>query len=82
MIGASLSGGPYRPAGRRGPWVGFFFDLDCSGLDPVNREPHKHSELAFFDAGALPANTVDYIRHVIHSTQRGHLFSEWHDSGA
>ena len=61
------------------PWLGLFFHLDCSGLEPVNREAHKHSELAFFDRASLPANTVDYVRHVIHETRGGHLFSEWHD---
>lgn len=71
-----------RGGGSGPPWVGFFFDLDCSGLEPVNREAHKHSDLAFFDASALPANTVDYVRHVIHAIKGGHLFSEWHaDNG-
>lgn len=70
-----------RTGGSGPPWIGAFFDLDCSGLEPVNREAHKHSQVAFFDVAALPADAVDYVRHVIHATQGGHVFSEWHDGG-
>jgi 8-oxo-dGTP pyrophosphatase MutT (NUDIX family) len=63
-------------------WVGMFFEVDVAGLDPVNREPHKHSALDFFPVAALPDRTVDYVRHVVDAARRGEEYSEWRDPDA
>jgi 8-oxo-dGTP pyrophosphatase MutT (NUDIX family) len=59
------------------PWVGMFFEVAVPDVSPVNREPHKHSEIDFVAASALPERTMDYVRHVIEAVARGELYSEW-----
>ena len=58
-------------------WVGLFFEVDVASIEPVNREPHKHSALDFFPTSALPDRTVDYVRHVVDAARRGERYSEW-----
>jgi 8-oxo-dGTP diphosphatase len=43
--------------------------------DPVNAEPHKHSELVWADPAALPPDTVDYTAAVIAAVERGDTFA-------
>ena len=57
--------------------VSFFFRPVRWQGEPVNREPHKCSELAWFALDALPANTVPYVRHAIGHAQRGEPYSEY-----
>ncbi|MCZ8319861.1 MAG: NUDIX domain-containing protein [Silanimonas sp.] len=45
--------------------VSFFFTAERWRGEPVNREPHKCSELAWYPAVALPSNVVPYVRHAI-----------------
>jgi len=59
------------------PWVGLFFEVDVGGVEPVNREPHKHGALQFFPTSALPDRTIDYVRHVLAGARRGDRYSEW-----
>ena len=63
-------------------WIGLFFEVDVAGVNPVNREPHKHSALQFFPSSALPDRTVDYIRHVVVAARKGEGHSEWRDLDA
>jgi hypothetical protein len=63
-------------------WIGLFFEVDVASVNPVNREPHKHSALQFFPTAALPDRTVDYIRHVVDCARRGEGHSEWRDLDA
>jgi len=63
-------------------WIGLFFEVDVARVNPVNREPHKHSALQFFPTAALPDRTVDYIRHVVDAARRGEGHSEWRDLDA
>jgi 8-oxo-dGTP diphosphatase len=48
-----------------GPWDG----------EPVNAEPHKHSELVWADPGDLPPDTVDYTAAIIKAAERGDNFA-------
>ena len=48
-----------------GPWDG----------EPVNAEPHKHSELVWADPGHLPPDTVDYTAAIIKAAERGDNFA-------
>lgn len=59
------------------PWVGLFLEVDVVGVEPVNREPHKHGAVQFFPRTALPDRTIDYVRHVLDAAQRGESHSEW-----
>lgn len=63
-------------------WLGLFFEVDVTGVNPVNQEPHKHSALSFFPTSALPDTTIDYVRHVVHAAPRGEGHSEWRDLDA
>jgi len=55
----------------------FFFTAKHWIGEPVNREPHKCSELAWFSIQALPPNTIPYIRHAIAQVRQGQLYSEF-----
>lgn len=57
--------------------ISFFFGADRWEGEPVNREPHKCSELAWFPAGSLPANMVPYVRHAIEQVALGEIYSEF-----
>jgi 8-oxo-dGTP diphosphatase len=71
-----------RVPGSGNHWVGMFFEVDVASVNPVNREPHKHSGLQFFPGSALPDRTVDYVRHVVDAVRRGEGYSEWQDLDA
>jgi 8-oxo-dGTP diphosphatase len=60
--------------------VSFFFTPDAWYGEPVNREPHKCSELAWYPRSALPVNMVSYVQHAIEQVTRGNPYSEfgWH----
>jgi 8-oxo-dGTP diphosphatase len=57
--------------------VSFFFSPTRWLGEPVNREPHKCSELAWHSLETLPANMVPYVRHAIEQAQRGVPYSEY-----
>jgi 8-oxo-dGTP diphosphatase len=42
---------------------------------PVNAEPHKHSELIWADPSDLPSDTVDYTAAIIKAAERGDNFA-------
>jgi hypothetical protein len=54
-----------------------FFEIDAPAEAPVNLEPHKHAEMAFFPVDRLPGETVDYVRHVLRQCEAGERYSEW-----
>jgi 8-oxo-dGTP pyrophosphatase MutT (NUDIX family) len=54
--------------------IGFVFESRWTG-EPVNAEPHKHSELLWADPAALPADTVDYTAAIIRATRDGVTFA-------
>jgi 8-oxo-dGTP diphosphatase len=54
---------------------GFFFEpVDWDG-DPVNREPHKHTEMLWADPGDLPADTVGYTTAAMAAIEQGATFT-------
>jgi ADP-ribose pyrophosphatase YjhB (NUDIX family) len=57
--------------------VSFFFTTDVWHGEPVNREPHKCSELAWYPRSALPANLIPYVRHAIEQVAQGNPYSEF-----
>ncbi len=56
--------------------VSFFFRATHWSGEPQNLEPHKCSELSWFNANALPTNVIPYIRQAIEQTLQGHTYSE------
>lgn len=64
--------------------LSFFFTTDTWQGEPVNREPHKCSELAWYPMAQLPWTMVPYVQHAIAQVQAGHLYSEfgWPAAGA
>jgi hypothetical protein len=67
---------PSRHPGTAHARIGFAFE-PVGGWDgePVNAEPHKHSELVWADPAALPPDTVDYTAAVIAAVERGDTFA-------
>ncbi len=57
--------------------LSMFFTTDAWAGEPVNREPHKCSELAWHPRAALPGNMVPYVRHAIEQVAAGHAYSEF-----
>jgi 8-oxo-dGTP diphosphatase len=56
--------------------IGFAFEPTGPwGGEPVNAEPHKHSELIWADPGDLPPDTVEYTAAIISAAQRGDNFA-------
>lgn len=54
----------------------FFFTTTKWNGEPVNKEPHKCSELAWFPLENLPKNTVGYVRAALECYLRGEFYSE------
>lgn len=57
--------------------VSFFFTAAQWQGEPVNREPHKCSELAWYALGGLPGNVIPYIRQALACTLAGQTYSEF-----
>ena len=57
--------------------VSFFFTTSRWAGQPVNREPHKCSELGWHALDALPGNMVGYVRATIGAVLRGSVYSEF-----
>jgi 8-oxo-dGTP diphosphatase len=57
--------------------IDFFFVVEDWSGDPVNCEPDKCDEVAWYPLDALPANTIPYVRHALAQVQSGVMFSEF-----
>jgi 8-oxo-dGTP diphosphatase len=55
--------------------IGFAFTPSSWDGEPVNAEPHKHSEPIWADPAALPADTAEYTAAVITAAERGLTFT-------
>jgi len=54
--------------------VDFFVEVDRWIGEPVNREPHKCDELAWYHLQELPTNTIPYIRRALENASTGTYF--------
>jgi 8-oxo-dGTP diphosphatase len=64
-----------RNPGTRHARIGFAFTPRTWDGEPVNAEPHKHSELVWADPARLPPDTVDYTAAVITAVEHGLTFT-------
>jgi 8-oxo-dGTP diphosphatase len=55
--------------------IGFVFTPSAWDGEPVNAEPHKHSELIWADPAALRADTAEYTAAVITAAEHGLTFT-------
>ena len=55
--------------------IGFAFTPSAWDGEPVNAEPHKHSELVWADPAALPPDTAEYTAALITAAGRGLTFT-------
>lgn len=58
-------------------WVDVYFEVVNYRADPVNNEPHMHSELKWFDIGNLPDNLVPGMREAFMCISRNIFYSEY-----
>ena len=58
-------------------WVDLFFEATKWKGEPVNAEPHMHSELAWLDPKNLPERMIPSVRFAIGQIERGKAFSEF-----
>ncbi|MGE0665875.1 MAG: NUDIX domain-containing protein [Sphingomonadales bacterium] len=56
--------------------MGLFFRCCRWRGEPVNAEPHKCDDLAWFAKDSLPENTIPYIRHALMSARQGVTYSD------
>ena len=61
--------------GQEEPRVGFFFQASRWESDPVNREPHKCSELVWREISDIAEDTVPYPADAIRRIIKGEGFS-------
>jgi 8-oxo-dGTP diphosphatase len=64
-----------RNPGTRHARIGFAFMPSQWDGEPVNAEPHKHSELHWADPARLPPDTVGYTAAVIAAVEQGLTFT-------
>jgi len=64
-----------RNPGTSDTRFGFAFTPGSWDGEPVNAEPHKHSELVWADPAALPPDTAEYTAAVITAAERGLTFT-------
>jgi len=57
--------------------IDVFFMCKKKDLKPINKEPQKCSELAWFDLDSLPLNIIPYIKHVLSCIQNNIFYSEY-----
>ena len=58
-------------------WVDVFFEVVKPNVEPVNAEPHMHSELAWFAIDNLPKNTIPSVKFAVEKIDEKQTFSEF-----
>lgn len=64
-----------RNSGTVDTRIGFAFTASAWDGEPVNAEPHKHSELIWADPAGLPVDTAEYTAAVMSAARRGVTFT-------
>jgi 8-oxo-dGTP diphosphatase len=60
-----------------GERISLFFTATRWRGEPINAEPHKCSDLAWFPLSGLPPQMVPYVRYALALTLRGEIYSEY-----
>ncbi len=56
--------------------VSLIFKVDIAGMQPINNEPDKHSDMRFFNIHQLPENIIPAHKQAIACIGRGVYYSE------
>jgi len=54
----------------------YFFVVDTWEGKPINKEPMKCKEIAWFPLGALPEKVMPHVRDALEAIQKGEMYSE------
>jgi 8-oxo-dGTP diphosphatase len=54
-----------------------FFEITQWTGEITNTEPEKCSELTWFPIGALPSDTIPFVKQVIDEIEKGNIYSEY-----
>lgn len=65
------------PPGKLDERMDIFFTANHWNGEIKNMEPHKCSDLSWFNPDKLPENIIPYIREVIGNIHRGNFFSQF-----
>ena len=55
---------------------GFYFMAQIWHGTPINNEPHRHSEIGWFDINKLPENVTEHAQQALDGLQSGIKYSE------
>lgn len=58
-------------------WVDIFFEVEHWTGEPINAEPHKHSEIKWLDLKNLPNNVVPNHKHALEKIYENITYSEF-----
>lgn len=58
-------------------WVDVYFEVSEFSGEPINAEPHMHSELAWLDAGNLPENVIPSVAFALRQIAAGKTYAEY-----
>lgn len=56
--------------------IGFYFLAESWQGTPLNNEPHRHSEIGWFDVDSLPEKLTDHARLTIEGIKNNRIYSE------
>lgn len=67
----------YEPSSQAKDWVDVYFEITKWMGEPHNNEPHKHSELSWFDINNTPNNLIPCVKFALEQIQAGKTYSEY-----
>lgn len=66
----------YHSKGTENNFLALVFTATISGMHPLNVEPHKHSDMQFFNINNLPENIIPAHKQTIESIIKNISYSE------
>jgi 8-oxo-dGTP diphosphatase len=66
-----------EPTDRDMTWVDTYFEAQKWAGEVTNNEPHKHSELAWFNLDDLPDNIIPSVKSALQEIAAGKTYSEY-----
>lgn len=66
-----------EPDDQDNSWINLFFEVEQWQGVPVNREPHRHGELTWFELGQLPENILPNVRSALLHIEAGRTYADF-----